>query len=61
MALRSGFVPPFPGTHALFLTNEELAALKFMTETACFTKPSNVELLLAMRRGLGTKRLEPHG
>lgn len=61
MELRTGFVPPFPGTHALFLSDEELTDLKYMSSTAMFTKATNIKLLKALRSALGTTRAEPYG
>lgn len=54
MELRSGFVPPFPGTHALFLTNEELEALKTLVATSHFHRESNVDIATTIGEVLGS-------
>lgn len=48
MELRSGFVPPFPGTHALFLSDAELEDLKYLSASCRFNKPSNERVAKAL-------------
>lgn len=61
MELRTGFQKPFPESNILFLSDEELAALKFMAETACFYKESNIKLIKDLQRVLRTQRKAQYG